>query len=216
MTNDTRIPLLIAFIVFSVLIVAGLVFVITRHENGETDEPGLLSVCWQADGLANFNGESCETPEDLVWPVDRLPLVVRATQGNEASEALLGAAMADINEQVGCVLLTQETDTTIRADVEVSFDVPMVAGSDHPGGSTSFRRDTIRRQRAWIDMYAAPVAGAGQQALTHELLHALGLAHDFWSGSIMRPVQTGQVEILRVTSHDRRLLSEMYCPADRS
>lgn len=196
--------------VFTALVIGLLTFVIVRHETGGTDEPGLLSVCWRSDGQADFNTSRCTSPEEITWPVTSIPLVVHSSSPEQQEQ--LSSVIADMNDQIGCEVMANDNLAESQYNILVMANVPMTAGSgDHPGGATSFRRDTLRRQRAFVDIFAAPHSGVGDKVLMHELGHALGLAHDSWHGSIMRPSQSGQVEIVRISDNDRRLLRELYC-----
>ncbi|MFA6049870.1 MAG: matrixin family metalloprotease [Candidatus Paceibacterota bacterium] len=192
----------------TVVVLGLLAWAIGTHVTGNSGEPGLMSVCWRANGQADFNTSVCSTPEEVRWDRSQVPLVVRGPDHPQLHSAIQSA-----NTQVGCeVLQWQESDGSSDFDILVSLDVPMTAGTDHPGGATSFRRDASGRMKAYADVFAGGMdATMLVKVISHELGHALGLAHDDWSGSIMRPAQRSGLEFVRISDNDRRILHDLYC-----
>lgn len=205
------------FIGIAALALIGLVYAILSATMGQrpASEAGLSQVCWNDAGLASYDLSECASSEaqEIRWPDSDIPLSVRAT-GTTGEIDTLTSAISLINDQVGCQLLElSDPATSDRSlDVLVSFGVPMTSGQDHPGGSVQFRRDALQRQTAYVDVYASALnADMLHKVLAHELGHVLGLAHDDWDGSIMRPMQTTEVGFVRLSDYDQNLLAEMYC-----
>lgn len=192
---------------FSLLIVGMLIWLIVTHEvRGGADESGFVSVCWQSSGMADFRTESCSQPQEITW--ENTPLIVRDISENSQ---FTEQAINFYNSEVGCSLfqLNNETDSW---NVLVSRNVPVTVGVDHFGGATSFRRDTLRRQRAYVDIFSSPHNETiMNRVYQHEFGHVLGLAHDEWNGSIMRRAQNGEIESVRLSDYDSMILRNRYC-----
>jgi len=197
-----------------VLVVVGLLVWAIGFGGGQGSEAGFMKVCWNSDGTANFDDRACSDPEEIVWETDRLPLLVSAgrSHAREIREAIL-----EVNDAAGCEVLRFPTIDAPIFDVAVNTDVPQVAGGPQLGGGTGFRRTIYDRHIAVVNIYAGSLEdpSIGIKVLMHEFGHVLGLAHDEWSGSIMRLGQRSGIEFVRFSDHDRGLLHARYCRAPR-
>lgn len=152
-------------------------------------------------------------PDAVTWPRDRFPLTVCPEAYLDTSDDLLeavtavGEASDVINDRLGFPALEVRTDD---CDVRVTVGVPTEPGME-PGGDARIAHGPICHVRT---------ANTGTSelrhlVLQHELGHCLGLAHDDFETSIMRPVQTPTPDRTfppRITDHDRDLLRALYGP----
>lgn len=222
-------------IALGVLVLGLLCFIlISSSSNEEVDAHGLMGVCWQDNGLANFDTTFCDAPETITWPL--MPLrVLDPEDASSAHREALRASIEETNEEVGCeVFQVVQPNWQQEYEVSIFFEVPVEGGADGEfdvGGATSFSRAQGQNmpQRAYVDIFAIGLSGTLlDMIIRHELGHVLGLDHDDLESSIMRRRQTlaqeqtisegGSQSVFRgqgsveLTSEDRELLRTMYCP----
>jgi len=152
-------------------------------------------------------------PDAPTWPRERFPLAVCPEAYLDTSDDLMeavtavGEACDATNQRLGFPALEVRTDD---CDVTVLVGVPSEPGME-PGGDARFRSGPS---------CAIRTANTGTSeilhlVLQHELGHCLGLAHDDFDTSIMRPVQTPTPDRTfppRITDADRELLRALYGP----
>lgn len=204
MTTSTKIMLAIVAVI-SILAVVGVVIGVATH-----NEPGLMRVCWNQFNTV-VSDYDCAEGTEISWPTATFPLGVE-------TDGYVGEVQTSIdliNTQVGCDLLAYQEPSGFRpADITITSEAIMSRG-DERGGSTWHLRDDDRL-RARIELYAA--GSMAQRILVHELGHALGLAHDPFTASIMYPTQydsVGRLEMITLTDSDRNLLHRLYCEQER-
>ncbi len=156
-------------------------------------------------------------PELPRWEAHEIPLALcvhsygsdHTTQTHiERAQYVVGV----INERLGFVVYEMSGDAD--CDVVLTFGMPsettpMEGRVVEPGGGAYVRGDVC---------YAETVNVHGeveQLVVQHELLHCLGLGHDDFETSIMRPVQSETpMRTLPpwISDDDRALLRELYAP----
>lgn len=202
MTMDIRNKIMIGIgIALTLGAIIGVIVGVTTHT-----EAGLMSVCWQLDGAANYEGEGCVSPEEIMWDNSHMPLSVN-TPGDpgEVSEAV-----DLVNSQVGCTVLSLGTNTD--PDVLVLLNEPVLVGVDDAGGATSHHR-VNGRMTSIIRTFMVGDPYMHLRVLTHEFGHALGLAHDDFESSVMFPSQptSSNMDFVMFSDNDRNLLNTLYC-----
>ncbi len=104
----------------------------------------------------------------------------------------------------------------VGCEIEVVIGVPAEAGWQDPGGHAELEHTGGRASRCLVR--TSNTAGAQDLTLLtvyHELGHCLGLAHDDYNQSIMRPVQRptpGRTIPAWLSDSDAELLAERYGP----
>lgn len=170
-----------------------LIYILASGEGSGRDTSGLMSVCWQSNGLANFNPTSCRNPSHIEWPGR---VRIQENQSPEETQMIREVAH-QLNSEIGCDILEVVPSAWDQPyDVVVLFNVPQEAGDRDLGGATSFSRLGLDSQgeqpsqRAYVGVFASGFSqGLLRLILKHELGHVLGLDHDTLSNSIMRPAQ---------------------------
>lgn len=225
--------------VLAVVVIGLIIYGVTTHS-----EPGLLQVCW-VDGQARYvegtevDDGACEGAEELVWPSSQIPLSVAAqapdvqgfvSQGAPQREAL-DSAIRDINQQVGFALLASAGDGA-GADIVVHLGEAVDAGGirgagageerSRPLGTARHHRTNSGGQLALrCDLHIYNVGSLRGEYLVihHELLHAIGLAHDPDNpASAIYPFTADdsmweRMQAARITDFDRALIRELYLTA---
>lgn len=182
--------------VLAVVAIAGVIFGVATHE-----EPGLSN------------------PEAR-W--DHAPLTVRCTgysEGFEGCDAVL-SAMDTLNARLGFSMLSATTDD--EADIVVVARAPVEIGHDTCGApGECFELTGSANIYQHCDIRTMNVVGVGDLEWLvsyHGLGHCIGLAHDDFELSIMRPVQSATPDGSLppwLSDHDRRLLRDLYAPIRR-
>lgn len=203
-----EIVLAVFFGVFCLLCIGLVIFGVTQHT-----EPGLMMVCWNANGEAEFDTACGDEASEIRW--DRVPLVV----DSEVEDEALNSAVSTFNSQVGCEMLRLSTGSVVP-NVTVNTDSVFDVGSpDVIGGMTSFTRYANGTVSAEVNVAAVTNSYLRQRVLVHEFGHVFGLAHDNFESSVMFPVQSfdelgtgsGTMDFIRLTDFDRSLLARLYC-----
>jgi len=174
-------------IVLSVLAVAGVLYGVSTHT-----EAGLMQV----------------TPE---WVVDDFPLTVCPSSYVEPQEAAVLAvhnAVGTTNTRLGFKAF--EIDCQGTPAVTVLVGVSAERGQMNEGGVADIRPRSCAVQTA-----NTGTAELLDLVLQHELGHCLGLAHDDFESSIMRPRQSPTPDMAfppSITDSDKALLVRLYGP----
>lgn len=193
------------------MISIGILVAILAGCSAHTPDNGLVSFCWRSDGRSDFSGNSCAVPREFHWSETEVPLTVHVAHG----DMILGDVISQINTDVGCEVLVLEVgaDSRYSADVMVVLDEPFTVGEARGAAYTTFHRDAMGRVHAWVTLYALGLNSTMRyRVLMHEFGHVLGLAHDTWNGSIMRPRQDdSMMGVVGFTESDSNLLNSLYC-----
>lgn len=169
----------------SVLAVAGVLYGVSTHT-----EAGLMQV----------------TPE---WAADDFPLTVCPSSYVEPQEAAVLAvhnAVSTTNTRLGFKAF--EIDCQGTPAVTVIVGVPAERGQMNEGGVADIRPRSCAVQTA-----NTGTAELLDLVLQHELGHCLGLAHDDFESSIMRPRQSPTPDMAfppSITDSDRAMLALRY------
>lgn len=203
-TKTRNIIMIVVAAVLAVGAIVGVIYGVTTHT-----EPGLLTVCWNLDGTADYT-PGCSGSSELRWDRDRIPLVVDAPpDSDEVTEAV-----SIVNDQIGCEVLRLHPGAGLTADVNVALDQPLEVGAtQEPGGSARHLRGASGRMFAVVETTNVTNPTLKTRVLVHEFGHVLGLAHDPFQSSIMYPTQPDSEEpdFVRFTDSDQALLNSMYC-----
>lgn len=174
---------------------------------------GVLTIC--AFGLVIYGVASHEEPGFMEvtpgWDTTDFPLAVCATSYNTAGEvitesdlALARSVVATVNERLG---FTAYRLGDLNCRVNILLGVPAERGWQDPGGVAEIRH-------GYCGVSIANVTGELRMlSLYHELGHCLGLAHDEFESSIMRPVQSITPEGHMppwISDSDRSLIRSTY------
>jgi hypothetical protein len=177
----------IIFGVLAVVAIAGVIFGVTTHT-----EPGLdAREPWSHTPLR-------------VCPGGYLPSEYDARTADRVS-----AAVSITNTRLGFEMLQI---AEAFCDITVMVDGAVDVGGDgmEPGGDATFYEG-----RCEIRTGATGTLELTGLVIQHELGHCMGLEHDSWVGSIMRPVQVptplGEFPP-HITDFDRELLRGLYGP----
>lgn len=174
--------------------------------NSDTNlEAGFMNVCWMRDGRADYSSPTiCSNPEEILFTRERIPLSVYSA----FSDHNLTESINWINSELGCDIF-RFTASSSHPDVRVYLAVALSSGASIHG-ATSHLRLAGGRIVANIETYMLSSDWSIQYTLEHELLHAVGLAHDDFDYSVMQP-NTRRSMTYHITAHDRRILRERYC-----
>ena len=189
MTTRDKI-LTVAFVVFACGVIALVIYGVTTHT-----EPGLSA-------------------QSNAWASVPLSVSCASYGPDDPGEAcsVVRAAIAMVNTRLGFTMLVLSGGA--EADVNVTMRAPVEVGHDEPGGAY----DLIGRGDVYTncEVRIMNVSAAGDLELLtvyHELGHCLGLAHDEYETSIMRPIQsptpTGAIPPW-ISDWDRELLRGKY------
>lgn len=179
-------------------------------------EAGLLTACEHPSTRLNY-GEGCF---DVTWERDQFPLQVHATTTNPSPpsdpEDATQSVISLLNNRLGFTAL-QWTDDPAAADIAVTIGVAQEVGlwMDHANGATSHLRAADGTLSCEVSTWNTGTAELLDKVLTHEMGHALGLAHDDFPDSAMYYTVTPDGARLtrgRLTDYDRNLLRELYAP----
>lgn len=155
---------LVIAVLVAVLAVAGVVYGVLTHE-----EPGWM-------------------PEGPLWqesdiPISVCPATYASLTATDADVAHALYVVSLLNNRVGSEIyrVSSESDCSLT----LTYGVPAQRGWQDPGGSA-----TLNWGARICDVEVSNVMGEVRILVVyHELGHCLGLAHDDYDSSIMRPMQ---------------------------
>jgi len=198
--------LLLLFLTSGSLLIYG---VLHHHEQG------LLTACDSPGGSLDYNGECFE----VRWNQSQFPLRTYLSSTNPSPplspDSELSSLISYVNRSLGFRALTPTSDSS-SADIVIDFagalDVGSLRMKNAYGGALHHRRAD---GSLWCEVHTwnTGTAELADKALTHELGHCLGLAHDDFQASAMYPsiVQDGNRPTrLRFTDSDVQLLRTLY------
>ena len=147
------------------------------------------------------------------WGRHEAPLLVCVSHyaSDVRDDGLADRAIRSTNDRLGFKAYALARS---ECDVTIVIGVPAERGWQDPGGvaSISTREDGVRCSIATSNTGTVEILSL---TLRHELGHCLGLAHDDWTGSIMRRVQVstpdGQIGPW-ITDSDRALVRATWGP----
>lgn len=179
-------------------------------------EAGLLTACDHPSTRLDY-GANCY---DVTWERDQFPLQVHATTTNpfppsdpaDATRSVISL----LNSRLGFTAL-QWTDDPATADIAVTIGVAQEVGlwMADANGATSHIRGGDRTLSCEISTWNTGTVELLDKVLTHEMGHALGLAHDDFPDSAMYYTVIPDGARLtrgRLTDYDRGLLRDLYSP----
>lgn len=192
---------------------------------------GVIAAVFVAAGVLVAVGVATHEEPGLIegvpqWDRDDFPLdwsVGRYTA--EGTREAVGAdrdaaeeAVSRVNARLGFAVLVPVREGH-HSRVNIDLGVPSEPGWMDPGGDSRLRNETmVGRPRLVCDVRTSNTGGAADLTvlvLYHEIGHCLGLAHDDYELSIMRPTQRPTPD--RVippwfSDSDRALLRGLYAP----
>lgn len=176
-------------------------------------EPGLMGYC-PASGQYEVDGAR-DCPELTLD--SSLPIVVTAESDHPTMDPENATAdiVDRINHRLGFTLLQfDEGGCDDHATICVFAEVPFESGfMDTNGSARHFMAEgTLRCEARTSNTGTAEMF---DMVLEHEILHCLGLAHDDFDSSIMRPTQTHTPDgefPPGITDDDRATLRDRYMP----
>jgi len=227
--------------ILAIVCIVSITYAVITHE-----EPTLLEVCW-VDGKARYmEGASeesygvCPRGEKLVWPKSQIPLTVAAfaaysevvlAPGASGRQAL-DSAIRDINAQIGCKIL-EPTALRDGASILARLGEPVgiYVGGDGKGKSEKSGNPSLGfarhvkggndRSKLYCNLTVYSNANNVRWqylVVHHELLHAIGLAHDPSNpSSAIYPfafddTMWSQMSVSWITDEDKATLHDLYCP----
>jgi hypothetical protein len=167
-------------------------------------EPGLLGACFKSDGTIERYEDAPRACPELKWDPSDFPIGVATVVGDPS---LVKSAIDSINARLGFIAfrMTQEATARIRVSIGVAPTDAAQKRFQVSGGGATTHINAVGGLLATIFIVNVPLDEDRHVALVHELLHAIGLAHDPFEESIMFP-KGGE----RITDHDRELLAGLY------
>lgn len=160
----------------------------------------------------------------MSWDKAKLPLKVSATDYSAEQSGVLGDdsrktlehVIESINTRLGFSAYVMAAEGDL-ADVTMEVGVPYENGAwEGAGGHYELagHADSKRWHKCKVITSNTGTLDILSMTMKHELCHCLGLAHDDFDSSIMRPVQKPWEGGFppRITDSDRALLRERYAP----
>lgn len=207
--------MIVAIVLIFLAAIAGVIYGVVTHR-----EPGLMGACWVGDRVASYEVDGADECAALEWPRGAFPLRVGVRfdeVGHPGALEAVAGAVDRINTRLGFAALLVDPEAGCSGEHQVCIEV----GVAYERGFMDDHGTARHRQVLGGAMRCeATTANTGTDellamVLEHELGHCLGLAHDDFGASIMRPVQTsapmGEFPPW-ITDDDRALLRSRYAP----
>jgi hypothetical protein len=206
--------MLSVIILVAVAIITTIVNFVPKHK-----ETGLMGACWEQKNdtfvVKKYEENGPIDCKSLVWE-NNLPLIVKsiAYHSDEENEVVTSAEIAirHANQLLGFEAFVHSVED--EQDILVTIGVPQDNTWKNPGGQTFHTKNIDEKQKAFIEISNVVDQTLLNQVIIHELLHALGLGHDDWEGSIM--FSTGKskeitfLKQLWVSDYDKKVLKDLY------
>lgn len=154
------------------------------------------------------------------WARDAFPLTVNAmtytSEGNEDADGdnTVGNVIDVVNSRLDFEALTWADGE--EADIVIVVGVPFDETWEDPGGHFVLSGSGSTYTRCEIQTSNTGTSEMLWLTLYHELGHCLGLEHDDYNQSIMRPEQAPTPDRTIppwISDHDRAALRELYAPS---
>jgi len=162
---------IITIVTCAVLIVVGIM---------TYDDGGVLRACRSSTGSAKYDPECPK----LCWD-GKAPLSVFTRYGDKSARETINRVISFYNNQTKGHLLDYKSDA---GAIEIQFGAPEEHEINEGGSTTHWLNiDTGCADLAVVRIRNVPIVNEQYKILVHELGHALGLADDFSTNSVMNP-----------------------------
>ena len=202
-------------IVGAILLVAILFFAITHKE------PSLMGACWtiynDKERVTLYESNGVKDCPKITWDKNAIPLIVKGVAYHQDTKnetiTAVETAVRHTNQLLGFDGFSLTTET--EADILITIGVPQDGTFDGPGGHMYHEKNNSK-QKAFIEVYNVVEPILLNKVIVHELLHALGLSHDDWEGSVMYPSNDSKeltsFKQLWLSDQDKKVLQDLYSP----